>query len=156
MTTLSDRLDGFPEPWKPTKPGSKLLGELVDRDTRASEYGEPYVILTIEAEEGSTVDGRPIAGEWAWHAFHTMSRSEVTRRDPQIGDRVGVAYHGLGEAREGMNAPARFRLVVERTKPALEDAAEAGLDASDFVRGGEGAVDDGTAGGGAVDDDIPF
>lgn len=28
--TLEDRLGNFPEAWKPTQPGEKLIGELID------------------------------------------------------------------------------------------------------------------------------
>jgi hypothetical protein len=124
--SLTERLDNFPEPWMGRQAGDKLIGELVDRDTRASEYGDPYEILTVDAEEGSILDGEPITGEYAWHAFHTMSRSEVARRNPQIGERVGIAYHGKGEAAPGMNAPERYRVLVERPQGHLPipDTAE--------------------------------
>ena len=126
--SLTERLDTFPEPWGGRKKGDKLIGELVDRDTRASEYGDPYEILTVDAEEGSIMDGKPITGEYAWHAFHTMSRNEVARRNPRIGERVGIAYHGTGEAAPGMNAPERYRVLVERPQtklPIPEPEAEA-------------------------------
>lgn len=113
MSNLANRLDNFPEPWKP-EPGDKLIGELVDFDTRESEYGDPYPILTVLAGDGSTMDGEPISGEHAWHAFHTMSRGEVQRKQPQIGEHVGISYYGEGRAAEGMNAPKRFRLLVDR------------------------------------------
>jgi hypothetical protein len=125
MNSLGERLDTFPEAWRPKQAGDKLIGELVDRSTRESEYGDPYEILTVEAEEGSILDGQPIGGEWAWHAFHTMSRGEVRRKNPQIGERVGIAYHGTGEAAPGMNAPERFRLIVERPQQQLRIAEDA-------------------------------
>lgn len=33
-----------------------------------------------------------------------------------IGDRVGVSYDGKGTAAPGMNAPERYRLLVDRPK----------------------------------------
>jgi hypothetical protein len=106
MTSLEERLDTFPEAWRPETPGEKLIGELTDVDMRESEYGEPYPILTVLSEE----DGQ----EKAWHAFHTMARNEVAKKKPQIGERVGIVYAGVGEAQPGMNAPVRWRLLVDR------------------------------------------
>jgi hypothetical protein len=115
MSSLAERLDSFPEAWKPAE-GDKLMGELADLSMRESEYGDPYPILTVQTEEGSTMNGKPITGEYAWHAFHTMSRSEVKRRRPQIGERVGISYHGQGVASPGMSAPEKYRLLVDRPK----------------------------------------
>ncbi len=147
MSILTERLDKFPEPWKP-EPGEKLIGELVDFDLRESEYGDPYPILTVEATEGSTMNGKPISGEHAWHAFHTMARSEVARKRPQIGETVGIAYHGKGTAAPGMNAPERWRMIVDRPR---EDRPPIDWDA---IAPAEDKKDDG--GQGAEDDSIPF
>jgi hypothetical protein len=106
MTSLEERLDSFPEAWRPETPGEKLIGEVTDVDMRESEYGDPYPILTVLSEE----DGQ----EHAWHAFHTMGRNEVAKKKPQIGERVGIVYAGVGEAQPGMNAPVRWRLLVDR------------------------------------------
>jgi hypothetical protein len=116
-TNLSDRLDSFPEGWRPAK-GDKLIGEVTELAERESEYGEgPYPIVTVAAEEGSTQDGEPIrpGTEIAWHAFHTMARSEVARKRPQVGNHVGIAYHGPAEkAPPGMNPPELWRLLVDK------------------------------------------
>lgn len=117
MSKFTDRLDSFPEAWKP-EPGEKLIGELVDLDMRDSEYGDPYPILVVDAAEGSTMNGKPIRGEHVWHAFHTMARSEVAKKRPQLGETVGIAYHGKGTAAPGMNAPERWRMIVDRTREA--------------------------------------
>jgi hypothetical protein len=81
---------------------------------RESEYGSPYAILTVDAEETSTMNGEPIRGEYAWHAFHTMARNEVAKKRPQVGERIGACYHGKGQAAPGMNPPERWRLIVDR------------------------------------------
>jgi hypothetical protein len=119
MTSLAERLDSFPEAWRPTNAGEKLIGELTDVDLRESDYGDPYTVLTVLAEDGSTQDGEmiPPGTELAWHAFHTMARNAVKRKQPQVGERVGIVYAGVGEAQPGMNAPVRWRLLVERPKP---------------------------------------
>ena len=136
MTNLSDRLDSFAEGWRP-KPGDKLIGTVTDRDLRESDYEEqePYVILTVEVEEGSTQAGEMIAPgtEIAWHAFHTIARNEIVKRAPAVGDHVGIAYHGPAEkAAPGQKPAERFRLIVDRrsapppaTEPAPADAEAA-------------------------------
>jgi hypothetical protein len=135
LNSLSERLDHYPEAWKPTEPGSKLIGELVEVDLRESDYGkEPYPILTVCSEE----DGR----EYAWHAFHTAARNAVARKKPQPGERVGIVYGGLGEAEPGKSAPVRWRLIVDRQAQPV-----------DYGKLGLGEPGQGENGG---DDDIPF
>jgi len=99
MTSLSERLDSFPEAWRPTNAGEKLIGELTDVDLRESDYGEPYAVLTVLAEEGSTQDEEmiPPGTELTWHAFHAMARNAVRKKQPQVGERVGIVYAGTGE-----------------------------------------------------------
>jgi hypothetical protein len=123
MTSLSERLDSFPEAWRPKNVGEKLIGELIDVDLRESDYGEPYAVLTVLAEEGSTQDGEMIAPgiELTWHAFHAMARNAVRKKQPQVGERVGIVYAGTGAAQPGRKPPERWRLVVERPQPELFD-----------------------------------
>lgn len=106
MNSLAERLDNFPEAWRPETPGEKLIGELTDVDLRESDYGDAYPILTVRSDE----DGN----EYVWHAFHQMARNAVKKKQPQVGERVGIVYAGLGEPQPGMNAPVRWRLLVER------------------------------------------
>jgi hypothetical protein len=122
-SSLEERLDSFPEAWKPTTPGEKLIGELTDVDMRESEYGDPYPILTVLSE----ADGQ----EYAWHAFHTMARNAVAKKKPQIGERVGIVDAGVGEAQPGMNAPVRWRLLVDRPKQQVDYAAVATSDTTE-------------------------
>jgi hypothetical protein len=144
MTSLSERLDSFPEAWRPTNAGEKLIGELTDVDLRESDYGEPYAVLTVLAEEGSTQDEEmiPPGTELTWHAFHAMARNAVRKKQPQVGERVGIVYAGTGEAQPGRKPPERWRLVVERPQPERFDysAVPAGGDEPEA----------------AQDDDVPF
>ena len=111
MNSLADRLDSFAEAWKP-EPGDKLMGRIVGLDKRVSAYDdEPYVIVTVEAEESSAEDGGkpiPAGAERAWHAFDTIPRNELKRQRPRIGQRIGAGYHGL-HAR----GYKRWKIVVE-------------------------------------------
>jgi hypothetical protein len=129
-SSLEERLDNFPEAWKPATAGEKLIGELTDVDMRESEYGDPYPILTVLSEAGGQ--------EYAWHAFHTMARNAVAKKKPQIGERVGIVYAGVGEAQPGMNPPVRWPLLVDRPKQQVDYAAvAAGTDEPDANADGE-------------------
>jgi len=135
MTSIEQRLDSFPEAWKPTEAGEKLIGEVTDVDLRESEYGDPYPILTVLSEKDGV--------EYAWHAFNTMARNAVAKKQPQIGERVGIVYAGIGEAQPGMNAPKRWRLIVERPKQHVDYGGIAAEEETDETPP-------------EPDDDIPF
>ncbi len=110
--SLEDRLDTFAEAWKP-KPGDKLVGTVVDVDLRDSDYGDPYPIVTVEREDGT---------EAAFHGFHTVARRELAKKRPQVGDRIGIGYHGKAEpAKPGMSGAELYKIVVERDEtPAID------------------------------------
>lgn len=113
---LTDRLDNFAEGWRP-KPGDKLIGLVTDVDSRETEYGdEPYPIITVAAEEGSTQEGEMVrpGTELAWHGFHTIARREIAKQRPMVGDHIGIAYHGPAEkAPAGFSPAERWRVIVE-------------------------------------------
>jgi hypothetical protein len=129
MSNLAERAARFPEPWKPN-PGGVLEGEVTELNYRDSDYGEePYPILTVLDDDGT---------EWAFHGFHTMARLEIERKKPSVGDRVAIAYHGLGQAQPGMQPPHRYRVVVDRqpvnTEGQLEGQLElTGADGNDGI-----------------------
>ena len=70
--------------WKPV-PGDTLSGRIVDIYTSGpGEYGE-YPILEVANSNGEVI---------AVHCFHTTMKSAVERRQPKVGDRIGVRYEG--------------------------------------------------------------
>jgi hypothetical protein len=157
-TSLGDRLDaGYAKAWKPKrvdkrleKPSEKVEGVVADISLVSSEYGEPYVCLTIEQDDGVEV---------AFHAFHTVARAEIAKKQPQVGERVAVGYYGTGEpAKSGMSGPQLFRLVVDRDQKPFDYSRltdDAGTAAADAWAAAD-AADTPTGGGGPVDGDIPF
>ena len=98
MATLSDRLDAFPEAWKP-EPGDKLEGTVTELDERDGGFG-PYVIVMV-----TTDDGRDVA----FHAYHTVAARELARQRPVPGDRIGIKYHGVDPVKKYR----QYRLVVD-------------------------------------------
>src|SRR5215207_7993353 len=80
---MSERLGMFPEAWQP-KPGDQLIGGVTDVDERDGEYGL-YPIVCVLTDDGD---------EFAVHGFHTVLRNEFAKQRPEVGDRIGIAYHG--------------------------------------------------------------
>jgi hypothetical protein len=106
MTALTSRLNRDPVTWKPTDVGDSVEGVLIGYEERTSDYtGEPYPVLTIETDEGE---------ELVWFASQAGARAQVERLRPQIGERVGAAYRGEGDAKPGQSPPKRFRFLVDR------------------------------------------
>lgn len=99
MTTLNDRLDREPIPWKP-EPGDRLVGEIIEMTERTSDFGVTYPWLTIEAD----------GDEYSFHAFHTVASGEIRRLRPSVGDHIGIKYLGkpAGKDYEG------YRIVLDR------------------------------------------
>jgi hypothetical protein len=121
--TVEERLDSFAEAWRP-EAGDKLIGTVVDLDERDSDFGdEPYPIVTVLTDTGD---------ERAFHGFHTVARNELAKQRPKVGERIGIAYHGLSD-----KGYERYRIIVERDEtPSLdwdryaEERPEFGSDAA--------------------------
>ena len=100
LAALLDK--GLAKGWLP-QPGDKVGGVLIDRYDGTSDYGE-YPILEIEQSNGEVI---------AVHGFHRVLRSQIERKDPRLGDKVGVHYYGLHDRnRAGQSPPAMYKLVV--------------------------------------------
>jgi hypothetical protein len=132
--SLAARLGILAEAWRPAK-GDTLVGEVVDIDDRSTDYGEPYKVVTVRTDEGA---------EFAVHAFHTVLRREMKKRAPQIGDKIGIAYHGQSEpAKAGLSGAHLYKVVVDRDeRPPAVDWESTPATGDDFVP--------------PADDDIPF
>ncbi len=102
--SLSDRLDRpVALPWRPTK-GDKLMGIVVGRETRSSQYGD-YEAITIRDD----ADGV----NKCWHAFHTVSKTEVAKQNPQVDDRIGLKYCG----KSGEQGYEMYVVIVDHATP---------------------------------------
>lgn len=108
---LEDRIDSFPEPWKPDA-GDKLVGQVVEIGERASDYGDgSYPIVTVLTEAGK---------EFSFHGFHTVAKNELARQRPRVGDRLAVKYFGKDEER----GYERYRVIVEHAEPAQNEPVD--------------------------------
>ena len=101
MTDFMDRLDREVEAWKP-QPGDKIVGTITSIEAFDGKYGE-YPLLIVDTGDH----------EIAIHAFHTVLKSELARKDPSEGDRIGVKYTGrnVDGGYEG------YRVLIERQHP---------------------------------------
>ncbi len=79
---MDDRLDQ-PEAagWKP-KPGDKIVGTVIEKETRNGGYDD-YDIVTVEKGDGEAV---------AIHAFHEVLASKL--KSVTVGETIGVKYIG--------------------------------------------------------------
>jgi hypothetical protein len=121
-TTLSDRVENFPDPWVP-EPGDKLIGEITEVATTDKGFG-PYRLLTVVTESGSTERGGkaiPVGSMRVWHGYGTVAEAELKKLAPEVGDRIAVKYFGV---REGTVYKA-YRLIVERKTPPMDGAGGA-------------------------------
>lgn len=104
MPSIDERVDAFPEPWKPN-PGEKLVGTVVEVGERVSDYGGTYPVITVLTDDGQ---------EKVAHAFHTVLKNELARLRPAPGDRIAVKYFGRDEAR----GYEKYRVLVDKPQPA--------------------------------------
>ena len=102
--SLEDRIEQLAEAWRP-KQGEKLIGTVLELSKRETEFSdEPYPLVVVLTDEGR---------EFAVHAFHTVLKAEIARRDPKVGDRLGVKYFGRDE-QKGYEI---YKADVERAEP---------------------------------------
>lgn len=138
MSSLEDRLDSYAEAWRP-KAGEKIVGEVIDVDSRTTEYGT-YPIVTLRTDEGT---------ELAIHGFHTVLKSEFSKARPEVGDRIGVKYLGKHEPRY-----ESYRVVRERAHGAALDWDAIGAQAEQ--EGAAEAASDDFVPEQHADDDVSF
>lgn len=107
----------FAAGWKP-KAGDRVEGRITSLDIRHGEY-EPYPIVTITNGEEAV----------AIHAFHTVLKNELSKRRPQIGDRLIVTYHGMRATNSGSKYHAYALETPDRPPPPFKWGAFSGADA---------------------------
>jgi hypothetical protein len=96
-SSLSAQLDSLPEGWRP-KPGEKADRDRDRTRVATTDYGE-YPIVTVRTDDGA---------DFAFHAYHTVARSELEKQKPKVGDLIGIAHHGPHPAR----GYERYRIVI--------------------------------------------
>ena len=149
--SLKDRLLASNAPaWIYEEKGDMLLGLVVNRSTRTTDYG-PYEIITFLPDEPPTVGGSTTftvrvdeedvpytGGPLAWHAMGAVAAKEVAQKDPQPGDRGGVLYDGQKVAQSGQGKGKKYdviQLVVEKAvgAPVVPVAAAPAAPAESFT-----------------------
>jgi hypothetical protein len=104
MSAFEDRLnEAYAPAWRPAA-GDTLVGTVVALGERQGEF-EPYPIITVETDGGQ---------QFAFHAFHTVAKSELAAQKPRIGERVGVKYIGQIASQGGRGKYHGYRIIVDR------------------------------------------
>jgi hypothetical protein len=80
MTDRNSEFD-FPAAWWPS-PGDVLKGTVSEIDVITGEYGG-YPCVTVDGDDRVAV-----------HAFHTVLRNELAKRNVQVGDQIEILYGG--------------------------------------------------------------
>jgi pyruvate/2-oxoacid:ferredoxin oxidoreductase alpha subunit len=98
--------------WMPQE-GDRLTGTVVGRYTRTDgDYGD-YDVIEVATASGAVI---------AWHAFGTVAKNAVARRNPQDGDRIGVMRLGMVESKVRGHQPyANYNVVVKRGQRPVPD-----------------------------------
>lgn len=111
IRTMAEKLEAKRENWIPHNPEldhpRSVDGLVLDRQERELGFGQKgnAPIVRVLSDDGT---------EWNVAGFHAILRSELVREGPRIGDRIGVAYQGLGTAKENQSPPHLYRVVLER------------------------------------------
>jgi hypothetical protein len=108
-----DLLDNLTEvsgkSWAPAKDPEcprGIQGKVTSVFTVDSDYSGSCPALSIEDAEGD---------EWVIRGFHSILRSELEDRDPQIGDTFAVKYFGQREpAKKGQQGAHVYKVAVRR------------------------------------------
>ena len=151
--SLEDRLEqGLPSAWRPDQDDpATLVGQVISIDVGESDYGR-YPIIVVRKEDGE---------EKTVHGFHSVLQSELMKKRPQIGEKVGLKF--LGDVPGATRSYKGYRVEVEREHGASFDWNAIGAPADEDSIGRvvydeikEPASDSVTVPAGAGDDDLPF
>ncbi len=120
MADLKDELEQerrekeWAETWKPQEPGDMLVGTLEGYDQATTDFGT-YRVAHIRDEEGV------LRGLWL---MHNVLQDEWEEAAPEVGERVGVQYHGK---RSGENYDYHmWAAKVDRSEDAPQTSGEEG------------------------------
>lgn len=98
------------------------------------EPGDQVIGVVKQIREGKDFDKNPVpeivlddgeGGSVVVTASLTMLRAELVAAAPNVGDRVRITFTGLGEARNGRQAPKLFTVEVKPTGASEQAQLEA-------------------------------
>jgi hypothetical protein len=92
-----------------------VAGEVVDVSSTDGGY-DPYHVVTLRTENGAETDV---------HAFHTVLRNELARRNVQVGDQLEITYLGRVDGGRGSSGYDSYRVTGGKT-PVVDWSSEAG------------------------------
>lgn len=83
------------EPWKEDGEGegAAIAGTVTDVSYRDGDWG-PYPVLELRDGAGD---------HYSVPLYHTVLKNEFAKRNPQLGDTVGIAYKGRKQTKGGQS-----------------------------------------------------
>lgn len=104
----------YPDVWMP-EAGDTLTGVVWDLDRAWSDARAKgnagdgwYPLIYVMQADGVVLK---------WHAFTTVSHRQVLDHQPAPGEAVKITYLGEGRAKQGMNAPRIYKLIMPDRDP---------------------------------------
>ena len=107
----------FPPAWDPQEPGDTIIGELIDVVKVQTPYGKRRVATVWVPKAGCEVT--------VWLSKKVLA-DQWDKREPEIGDHVGIAFRGEREADNGDYSYQLYSVHVERRRPADDGPADQG------------------------------
>ena len=94
--------------WRPEE-GETIKGRIIDLSRAWSDQGAGswYPLVTIKAEDGKVTN---------IHCFHHTLRTRLLDRQPKIGDRLEITYHGKRETKDGKRTVAVYSIETPDTQ----------------------------------------
>lgn len=138
--TLSEKLATEDREWRPHEPEhdcpAQIFGLVLERGTYFSRFDKEHHTARVLTADNVV---------WSVIGFHGWLQSELERKNPQVGDFVGIAFTGTKPARREGESPAFTYRVEVVPNPNPTDPAE-----TNESPGGD------NAGQLADDDELPF
>jgi hypothetical protein len=125
--TLAEKLQSDDREWRPHEREhdcpTAIFGLVLERGTYYSRFDKEHHTARVLTDDNVV---------WSVIAFHGWLQSELERKDPRVGDFVGIAFTGTKPARREGESPAfTYRVEVVRSpnapdpdEPPLADDAE--------------------------------
>jgi hypothetical protein len=115
VANLIDQLDAPQARKWEYEEGDVLIGTVLQLGTYSGDYGTCRTVV-VEPEEGTTEEGNGDAANepLLFYASAKTAADELDNSDVAVGDRIGIQYHGMREAKGSGNKYHLFRIGVEK------------------------------------------
>ena len=94
--------------WRPEE-GETLSGRIIDLSRAWSDQGAGswYPLVTVKDKDGKVTNV---------HCFHHTLKTRLLDRQPKVGDRIEITYHGKRETKDGKRMVAIYSIETPDTQ----------------------------------------